>query len=50
MTIHTVLKLAGSVLTHKVTNTKTGETAYVETTIENPETRPKIDLIRSLGH
>lgn len=50
MTIHTVLKLAGKVLTHKVTNTKTGETAYVETTIEDPETRAKIDLLRSLGH
>lgn len=49
MTIHTVLKLAGKVLTHKVTNTKTGETAYVETTIENPETSAKINLIRSLG-
>jgi transposase len=49
MTIQTVLKLASKVLTHKVTNTKTGETAYVETTIENPETSAKINLIRSLG-
>jgi transposase len=50
MTINAVLKLAGKVLTHKVTNTRTGETAYVETTIENPETRAKINLLMSLGH
>ena len=45
-----VLKLAEKVLTHKVTNTKTGEVAYVETTIENSTLKEKIDLLKSLGH
>jgi len=35
MSIKRILKIAGKVLTHKVTNTKTGEVAYVETTIED---------------
>lgn len=48
--IQRVLKQAEKVLTHKVTNIKTGETAYVETTIENPSTKQKIDLLKSLGH
>ena len=50
MSIHKILKLAGKVLTHKVTNTKTGEEAYVETTIENPTLKEKIDLLKSLEH
>ena len=50
MSIQKVLKLAEKVLTHKVTNIKTGETAYVETTIENPRVKEKIDLLKSLGH
>jgi len=37
-------------LTHKVTNIKTGETGYVETTIEDPELKEKINLLKSLGH
>ena len=49
-TMHTVLKLAGKVLTHKVTNTKIEKTAYVKTTIDNPETRARIVPIRSLGN
>lgn len=50
MSIHKILKLAGKVLTHKVTNTKTGEVAYVETTIEDPTLKEKIELLKSLGH
>jgi len=50
MSIHRVLKLAEKVLTHKVTNIKTGEYAYIETTIEDPRVKAKIDLLKSLGH
>lgn len=50
MSIKKILKLASKVLTHKVTNAKTGETAYVETTIDDPELKEKIDLLKSLGH
>ena len=50
MSIQKVLKLAEKVLTHKVTNTKTGESAYIETTIEDPKVKEKIDLLKSLGH
>lgn len=50
MSIHKALKLAGKVLTQKVTNTVTGETAVVETTIKDPILKEKIDLLKSLGH
>ncbi len=50
MSIHRILKLAEKVLTHKVTNPKTGEVAYIETTIEDPALKEKINLLKSLGH
>lgn len=50
VSIHKVLKLASKVLTQKVTNTTTGETALVETTIKDPILKEKIDLLKSLGH
>lgn len=50
MSIHKALKLAGKVLTQKVTNTATGETAVVETTIKDPILKEKIELLKSLGH
>lgn len=50
MSIAKALKLAGKVLTQKVTNTTTGESAYVETTIEEPILKEKIELLKSLGH
>lgn len=50
MSIRTALKLAEKVLTHKVTNTRTGETAYIETAIEDPVVKDKIVLLKSLGH
>src|SRR3989338_11704121 len=37
MSIHRILKVAQKVLTHKVTVLKTGETGFVETTIEDPQ-------------
>jgi transposase len=50
MSIQRVLKLAEKVLTHKVTNTKTGESAYIETMIEDPKVKENIDFLKSLGH
>lgn len=50
LSIKKVLKLAGKILTHKVTNTKTGEIAYVETTVEDPLLKEKVGLLKSLGH
>jgi len=50
MSIQRVLKLAEKVLTHKVTNIKTGEYAYIETTIEDPRIKEKIAFLKSLGH
>lgn len=50
MSIHKALKLASKVLTQKITNTVTGETAVVETTIKDPILKEKIDLLKSLGH
>ena len=50
MSIQKVLKLAEKVLTHKVTNTHTGESAYIETTIDAPKIKEIIDLLKSLGH
>lgn len=50
MSIAKALKLSGKVLTQKVTNITTGEAAYVETTIEDPILKEKIDLLKSLGH
>ena len=50
MSIAKALKLSGKVLTQKVTNITTGESAYVETTIEDPVLKEKIDLLKSLGH
>ncbi len=50
LSIKRILKIASKVLTHKVTNTKTGESTYVETTIKNPDVKEKVELLRSLGH
>lgn len=50
MSIKKVFKIARKVLTHKVTNTKTGEIAYVETTIEDPALKEQVNLLRNLGH
>jgi len=50
LSIKKILKTAGKVLTHKVTNTKTGEIAYVETTIEDSDLKEKVELLKSLEH
>lgn len=50
MSMKKVLKIAGKVLTHKITNTKTGEIAYIETTIEDPTLKEKVEMLRILGH
>lgn len=50
LSIRRVLKLCSKVLTHKVKNNKTGETAYLETTIEDFNLKKKIELLRALGH
>lgn len=50
MSIRKVLKLAEKILTHKVINLKTGETAYIETTMEDPVLKEKINFLKSLGH
>lgn len=50
MSIKKVLRLAEKVLTHKVVNKRTGETAYVETTIEDCDLKEKIDLLKSIGY
>jgi len=50
MSIKRVLKLCSKVLTHKLTNTKTGETIYTETTIEDPNIRREIEILQELGH
>lgn len=50
LSLHKVLKLCSKVLTNKLTNTKTGETMYTETTIENSLLKEKIEMLRSLGH
>jgi len=50
MSIKKVLKLAQRVLTHKVTNSKTGETTLIETEIKDAVLKKKIKLLKSLGH
>lgn len=50
MSIRKILKIAQKVLTHKVINVQTQETALIETTIEDPVLKKKIDFLNSLGH
>ena len=50
LSIKKILKLTGKILTHKVKIVPTGQTAYIETTIEDPALKEKIDQIISLGH
>jgi transposase len=50
MSIKKVLQLSSRVLTHTMTNTKTGQTIEKETTIENPCLKQIIEHLRSVGH
>jgi len=49
--IQRVLKLTNKILTHKVTNTKTGEVKYLETAIHDPGLKQEITILKKLlGH
>lgn len=50
MSIHHIVKVAQKVLTHKITILRTGETGFVETTIEDPEICGQLEQLRNLGH
>lgn len=50
MSIERILHATSKVLTHTIINTKTGETAEIETTIENPNLKQIIEALRALGH
>lgn len=50
MSIHQIIKVAQRVLTHKVTIRKTGESGFVETSIEDPEICGQLEKLRSLEH
>jgi transposase len=49
--IQKVLRLTNKILTHKVTNIKTGEVKYLETTIHDPKLKQEITTLKKLlGH
>lgn len=48
--IKKILNISRKILTHKVTHSKTGESAFIETTIENPLLQAQIDRLKILGH
>ncbi len=50
MSIERILHIASKVLTHTIVNTKTGEKAEIETTIEDPNLKQIIERLRALGH
>ena len=50
MSIERILHVASKVLTHTIVNTKTGETAEIETTIEDPNLKQIIEHLRVVGH
>lgn len=50
ISIQKILKIAQKVLTHRVTNSQTGEKAFIETTITDENLKQKLDLLNSLGH
>lgn len=50
LSIKRALKFASKLLTHRVTNTKTGESNLLETAIKDPQLIEKINLLKSLGH
>ena len=50
-TAQKILRLTSRILTHKITNTKTGKTNYLETTIHDPKLRKEIEALKeALGH
>ena len=48
--IHKALKIAQKMLTHKVTNSITGESDWISTTIEDPTLLDQINTLNSLGY
>ena len=50
MSIHQALKIAQKLLSHKITNTLTGESDFISTTIEDPFLLSQIHTLNSLGH
>jgi transposase len=50
LSIKKVLQVCSRVLTHTITNTKTGETIDKETTIQNPYLKKVIERLRAVGH
>lgn len=50
MSIKRILKIAQKLLTHKVILIRTGETKFIETTIEDPELCGQLEQLRVLGH
>jgi len=50
MSIERILHVASKVLTNTIVNTKTGEKAEIETTIEDPNLKQIIQSLRAVGH
>ncbi len=50
LSIKKVIKIISKVLTHKVKNIKTGETALIETQTENQQLLKDLEIIKSVGH
>ena len=50
LSIKKALKISKKLLTHKVTNTKTGESNFMETSIEDKDILDQISLLKTLGH
>ena len=50
MSIKKIIQIAKKVLTHRVTVKQTGETEFIETTIEDTEIRVQLEQLRNLGY
>ena len=50
MSIEKILHISSKVLTHTIVNTKTGESAEKETTIEDPSLKQVIERLRTMGN
>ena len=50
MSIERILRIANKVLTHTIINSKTGESAEKETTIEDPMLKQLVESLRAVGN
>ena len=50
LSIGRIIEAAGKLLTHRIENTKTGETIYSETTIHDPQVLTILAKLKSLGY